>query len=88
VNFEWTDFESRHGFTQLVQCREAGEYLQNPLKVAVDQPDPFTWRVRMAFDTALHGQEGRDRFFAIFQQSIRGLLLDPLQLIWPDAAPA
>lgn len=69
-----------------VQCRESAEFLANPLKVAVDQADRFSWRVRMAFDTKLYGQERPDQFFALFQQNVRNLLVDPLQLIWPDAA--
>jgi hypothetical protein len=84
INFEWTDFDSRQGFSQVPQPRQGEEHgVCNPLKLAVDQPDRFTWRLRAAFDTKLYEHEDRERFFTIFKECLRAMLHDPLAPIWP-----
>jgi len=88
VNFEWTDFESHHGIRQLVHQREGHEQLSNPMKVAVDQPDPSTWRMRCAFDGHCHKTEDQDRFFVLFEATLNALANDPLTLIWPPDVAA
>jgi hypothetical protein len=88
LNFEWTDFESRHGFAQQVHTKEGNEQLSNPIKVAVDQPNPRTWRMRTAFDRVVYDQDSRERFFDVFEECLCKVLTDPLAPIWPDAAEA
>eukprot|EP00928_Gymnodinium_smaydae_P030424 TRINITY_DN22635_c0_g1_i2.p1 TRINITY_DN22635_c0_g1~~TRINITY_DN22635_c0_g1_i2.p1 ORF type:complete len:1320 (+),score=256.20 TRINITY_DN22635_c0_g1_i2:390-3962(+) len=84
VNFEWTDFESRQGFTQLVQTRSGAEMILNPLKVAVDQPSRGTWRMRNSFDCAVYDHARRERFFELFHECVRFMIEDPLVMVWPD----
>lgn len=83
VNFEWTELESHHGFSQMPFSRSGAELsLQNPLKVAVDQGDSGTWRMRTAFDKDIYGEDDRERFFNSFMRGLRSLLEDPLELVW------
>jgi len=86
VNFEWTDFEVRNGFRQLVRLREGQEQLSHDLKVAVDQPDRHSWRMRVSFDWKLYGQEDQDRFISLFQTSLFALMERPLVPIWAEKA--
>lgn len=87
VNFEWTDFESRHGFSQLVHQKQGPEQLSNPLKVAVDQPELNTWRMRTAFDKAVYPQSDYERFFTLFEECLSAFIVDPLAPVWgPDVA--
>jgi acyl-coenzyme A synthetase/AMP-(fatty) acid ligase len=89
VNFEWTDFDSKHGFSQMPHLRRGPEMgVCNPIKVAVDQPDRNTWRMRTAFDTSIYGPDDRERFFTIFEECLRQLVIDPLALVWPKQGDA
>lgn len=83
INFEWTDFSRRHGFSQHIHTRQGGEQLSNPMKVAVDQPDVGTWRMRTAFDCTLYKDEDRERFFTLFRENLSTLLTDPMSPVWP-----
>lgn len=67
INFEWTDLTRRHGFVQHVHSRQGPEQLSNPMKVAVDQPDTGTWRMRTAFDCSLYKDADREQFFTLFR---------------------
>merc|ERR1712139_247570 len=84
INFEWSDFDSHQGFVQLPQPRQGQEHgVHNPLKLAVDQPDPHTWRLRTAFDTAHYERCDREHFFSCFRECLRAIVSDPLGLVWP-----
>merc|ERR1712129_284998 len=88
VNFEWTDFEARYGFSQLVYPREGPEQLANAMKIAVDQPDAKTWRMRIAFDRNVYkDREDREGFLENFQKALAEFLENPLALIWPEGCP-
>merc|ERR1719193_1397250 len=88
VNFEWTDFESREGFSQVVYPKQGQEQLSNPLKVAVDQPDKNTWRLRTAFDKSAYPyQHDRQRFFTLLEECLDALIGDPLEMVWRAGPP-
>lgn len=84
VNFEWTDFEERHGFTQHVTVCERNESSPHPFKVAVDQPGRDVWRIRAVFAKRYYTEYHSKRFFDLVDQSFRTLSEDPLQLAWPE----
>merc|ERR1740129_454241 len=83
VNFEWTDFEERHGFVQQVSLLEGSESSFHPLRVAVDQPGPDTWRMRVTFAKQRYDEGRREKFLELFERSLRALLERPLDLVWP-----
>merc|ERR1712083_331669 len=78
VNFEWTDFEERHGFAQKVDFTEGREGSIHPLRVAVDQVNPFTWRMRVSFAKEHYNEALREEFFELFERSLHALLERPL----------
>lgn len=84
VNFEWTDFDEAHGFAQHVNLYDGNENARHPLKVAVEQPDRDTWRMRVAFHCRKFDDEQRNLFFEMFERSLHTLLEDPLKLVWPE----
>merc|ERR1712079_929411 len=84
INFEWTDFTERHGFTQRVSTGERGAGSLNPLRIAVDQPNGEEWRVCAAFEKHRFGPRRRERFFEYFEMALRALLERPLDLVWPE----
>ena len=83
VNFEWTDFAQRRGFSQVVHIAEWAETSMQSLKIAVDQPDQQSWRMRVAFDKRQYTYRLRERFFVYFEQALYSLLERPLDLVWP-----
>lgn len=87
VNFEWTDFEERHGFVQRVTVGKRNESSPHPLRISVDQPNRDTWRMRVAFGRKQYNEAARERFFNLFENSLRALLHDPLRLVWPAVSP-
>lgn len=84
VNFEWTDFEERHGFTQHVNLIERAESSFHPLRIAVDQPSRNAWRMRVAFDKKQYNDERRTKFFTLFERSLQKFVETPLEPVWPD----
>lgn len=88
INFQWTDFESRHGFTQLVEVSQNPEWSVNPLKISVDQPSRSAWRLRVAFKDALYSAERRGCFLQYLGDAISALAERPLAPVWPTGAPA
>lgn len=84
VNFEWTDFEERHGFVQKVSLTENNESSFYPLRVALDQPDRTSWRMRVMFDRELYDEAARELFFTHFETSLQCFLHDPLRMVWPE----
>jgi len=83
VNFEWTDFDQRHGFTQHVRMMNHNESSFYPLRVAVDQPSRDCWRMRVAFNQRRHNMERRTLFFDLFEKSLRSFVWHPLDAVWP-----
>jgi len=81
VNFEWTDFEERHGFTQIIDSSRRETTLQSPLKVAMDQPDRHSWQLRVSFDTNRYPAEEQNKFFDLLEQSLEQLMDNPLALV-------
>lgn len=86
-NFEWTDFQEKHGFVQHVTCNERGESSFHPLRVAVDQPERHVWRLRVAFQEDRFTEQQRERFFNLFEKSLSMLQNNPLDLVWPLGGP-
>merc|ERR1712224_435647 len=62
VNFEWTDFDERQGFSQYARLSWRGEASSYPIRLAVDQPDNDTWRIRCSFNKRRHNLERRRKF--------------------------
>eukprot|EP00930_Biecheleria_cincta_P039361 TRINITY_DN27064_c0_g1_i1.p1 TRINITY_DN27064_c0_g1~~TRINITY_DN27064_c0_g1_i1.p1 ORF type:complete len:1328 (+),score=219.18 TRINITY_DN27064_c0_g1_i1:54-4037(+) len=83
VNFEWTDFEERHGFSQIVDAGRSDTSVQTPMKLVVDQPDSQSWRVAATFKTSLYKEDARKRFFPLLDEALLNLIEDPLKLVWP-----
>eukprot|EP00746_Dinoflagellata_sp_MGD_P065707 gnl/MRDRNA2_/MRDRNA2_273475_c0_seq1.p1 gnl/MRDRNA2_/MRDRNA2_273475_c0~~gnl/MRDRNA2_/MRDRNA2_273475_c0_seq1.p1 ORF type:complete len:252 (+),score=33.79 gnl/MRDRNA2_/MRDRNA2_273475_c0_seq1:57-758(+) len=83
INFEWTDFESRHGFSQTTEIRKTHERTQGPIKLAIDQPDRTSWRIRATFDDNVYPLARREAFFEYLKQSFLRLLEEPLKPVWP-----
>jgi len=87
INFEWTDYEVCHGFTQHASSARWGhEGTFNPIKVVVDQPDRHSWRLRIGFRDDSYPEAKQEQFVGCFQDSLSLLLDRPLETIWPDAA--
>lgn len=84
VNFEWTDFDERHGFSQHVPFNERGTSSQHPLQVSLDQPSREAWRMRVSFDKMRYPQERRNLFFDYFERSLKSLIEVPLAPVWND----
>jgi len=84
VNFEWTDFEERYGFTQHVNLIERSESSFHPLRIAVDQPSRDAWRMRVAFHKTQYNEERRNRFFELFERSLHKFVESPLEPVWPN----
>jgi len=84
VNFEWTDFEELHGFVQHINLDQRTETAWHPLKIAVEQPDRETWRMRVAFQRYRYGEEDRKQFFDFFDRSLRTFLTSPLDFVWSE----
>jgi len=87
INFEWTDFDELHGFSQHVSLFEQRENARHPVKIAVEQPDKDTWQMRVAFNPAVYGESERDRFLELFERSLHGFLQEPLGPVWPEDHP-
>jgi len=85
VNFEWTDFDARQGFTQRIAQGEHGEASFYPLRVAVDQPTRDAWRMRVVFCKKVYSEWRCNQFFDDFQKSLHGLLVTPLAPVWPES---
>jgi len=84
LNFEWTDFQEKHGFRQHVSTFERAESSSiHPLRVAVDQPSVEVWRLRVAFEENRYCENHRELFFQLFHQSLCMLRDHPLELVWP-----
>lgn len=83
VNFEWTDFSQKGGFTQHARPRGGTESSPRPLCICVDQPDQETWRLRVGFDPMRYDEERREQFFRLFEKALHALLTNPLDLVWP-----
>merc|ERR1712048_1248487 len=84
VNFEWTDFEEKSGFSQHIQFHEMGEKSFHPLRIAVDQPEHDVWRMRIVFQEGRFTEEQRRHFLVLFERSLRQLRDSPLELVWPS----
>jgi len=82
VNFEWTDFEERQGFSQNIRTFECAESSFYPLRVAVDQPNRDSWRMRVVFDKEKYSEEQRIQFFDLFERALHALLWHPLDPVW------
>merc|ERR1712232_1463582 len=83
VNFEWTDFDERQGFTQTVELSESWETSFHPLRIAVDQPNRDAWRLRVAFNKTKYSETQRNSFFDIFESPLHSLVRNPLEPVWP-----
>jgi len=87
LNFEWTDFQEKQGFSQYVNCGERAESSFHPLRIAVDQPDKDVWRMRVSFQEGAFDEQQREQFFQLFEKSLSMLRESPLELVWPTDCP-
>merc|ERR1712094_93899 len=46
INFQWTDFDQRHGFIQQPSVVDWKENSLAPVSLVVDQPEHHLWRLR------------------------------------------
>lgn len=85
VNFEWTDTEERHGFSQRISLLERDvQFTLHPLKVALDQADKETWRMQVDMCPKRYTEADRDSFETLFKHSLWALRYNPLALVWPE----
>lgn len=98
INFQWTDLQVRHGFSQVPGFWGIGnEGTFTPMKVVVDQPDRDSWQVKSVFSLDHYNEGKQDEFFTHFQAlaflskskpasllqaTLTQMLHDPLQVIW------
>jgi len=83
VNFEWTDFEERQGFSQIVDGGRNDTSVSTPMKLVVDQPDSRSWRVVATFKSSLYKDAAQKRFFLLLDEALGNLIDDPLKMVWP-----
>jgi hypothetical protein len=84
VNFEWTDFQARHGFCQVPQTSLRDERLLNPMKISIDQPEAETWRMRLIFDKKLYTSQQQNKFVEDLADGFRMLITAPLTPAWSE----
>merc|ERR1712226_654738 len=82
VNFQWTDYDQRHGFTQRPSVVHWREVSVNPITIVVDQPEHHLWRLRVSMAMAVYSSEQRARFCDAFTDALSTMVFRPLAPVW------
>jgi len=81
VNFEWTDFEERHGVSQIAEARHKDTNVHSPLHVVALSPSRDRWRLLTSMRGDRYTEPDLRRIADFIEDALRCLIEEPLTLV-------